>query len=416
MAGEDVRAAAEWGGVRVAGQRASDLELAIRAELVARAKALIPMLSANAAATDLERRVVEQNILAMTQAGLFRMMVPKRYGGYQVNMRTFLDVISPIAEGCGASAWVLSLINNCAWIVGLLPEQAQDEILGADPNARVAGVLAPSSDTRRVEGGVIASGKWFWASGSLHASWGMLGVVAASPDGRRSDQYLAFVPMSELAIEYTWNASGMKGTGSNCLVAEEIFIPDHRMISLTDAVEGRLTSPLSNEALYRSAFIPVMVLALVAPQLGLVRAALRHTTELAGERNIPYTIYERQSDSPAFQLQIAEAAMMIDTAHLHAYRAADDVDATAARGEYMTHAARARVRAEAGYIAKTVTEALNTLISAHGAGSFAEANPMQRIWRDANTAARHAFVLPPVCEELYGKVLLGVKRNITPLI
>jgi len=416
MAGDTARAAAEWGGVRAAGQRASDLELAIRAELVARANALIPMLSANAGATDLDRRVVEQNILAMTQAGLFRMMVPKRYGGYQVNLRTFLDVISPIAEGCGASAWVLSLINNAAWIVGLLPEKTQDEILGADPNARVAGVLAPSSDTRRVEGGVIASGKWFWASGSLHATWGMLGIIATGPDGKRTDQYLAFVPMSELSIEYTWNASGMKGTGSNCLVAEEIFIPDHRMISLTDAVEGRLVPPFPNEVLYRSAFIPVMVLALVAPQLGLVRAALRHTSELAGERNIPYTTYERQSDSPAFQLQIAEAAMMIDTAHLHAYRAADDVDATAARGEYMDYNARARVRAEAGYIAKTVTETLNTLISAHGAGSFADANPMQRIWRDANTAARHAFVLPPVCEELYGKVLLGVRRNITPLI
>ena len=103
MAGDTARAAAEWGGVRAAGQRASDLELALRAELVARATALIPMLGANAGATDLERRVVEQNILAMTQAGLFRMMVPRRYGGYQVNMRTFLDVISPIAEGCGAA-------------------------------------------------------------------------------------------------------------------------------------------------------------------------------------------------------------------------------------------------------------------------------------------------------------------------
>ncbi len=108
--------------------------------------------------------------------------------------------------------------------------------------------------------------------------------------------------------------------------------------------------------------------------------------------------------------------MKIDTAHLHAYRAADDVDEAAQRGEYLDFNRRARVRADAGYVAKTVTEALNTLISAHGAGSFAEANPMQRIWRDANTAARHAFVLPPGCEELYGKVLLGVEKNITPLI
>jgi alkylation response protein AidB-like acyl-CoA dehydrogenase len=320
-----------------------------------------------------------------------------------------------VAEGCGSSAWVLSLINNCAWVVGLMPEEAQHEIFGVDPDARVAGVLAPSTDVRRVEGGVVASGRWFWASGSLHASWGMLGIVVPDSDGRRPVQHLAFVPMSELSIEYTWNASGMKGTGSNCLVAKDVFIPDHRMISLADAVEGRVLPPLGG-TLYRSAFIPVMVLAIVGPQLGLVRAALRHAIEGAAERNIPYTTYERQSDSPAFQLQIAEAAMKIESAHLHAYRAADDIDATAARGEYMPYETRARVRAEGGYIARTVTEALNTLLSAHGAGSFADANPMQRIWRDANTAARHAFVLPPVCEEIYGKVLLGVKRNITPLI
>jgi 3-hydroxy-9,10-secoandrosta-1,3,5(10)-triene-9,17-dione monooxygenase len=397
-------------------QRASDHERAIRDELVSRATALVPLLARNALRTEQERRVVEENIVAMSEAGLFRMMVPKRYGGYQVSIRSSLDIISIVAEGCGASAWVLSLINNAAWVVGLMPERTQDEIFGADPDARAAGVIAPSAQTRRVDGGLVVSGKWFWASGSLHASWGMLGVLEHDAKGKPAGQFLAFVPMSELTIEYTWYASGMKGTGSNCLVADEVFIPEHRLISLDAAVNGNYLSPHRGESLYRSAFIPVVVLSLAAPQLGLARAALKHVIAAAGERNIPYTIYGRQVDSPAFQLQIAEAAMKIDTAHLHAYRAADDVDRAAVRDEYLDFDARARVRADAGYVAKTVTEALNTLVSAHGAGSFAESNPMQRIWRDANTAARHAFVLPPVCEELYGKVLLGVKKNITPLI
>lgn len=397
-------------------QRASDHEQAIRDQLMTRATELVPLLAANALRTEQERRVVEENIVAMSDAGLFRMMVPKRYGGYQVSIRTSLDIVSIVAEGCGASAWVLSLINNAAWVVGLMSTQAQDEIFGADPAARAAGVIAPSAQTRRVEGGLIVSGKWFWASGSLHATWGMLGVLEHDAKGKPAGQFLAFVPMSELTIQYTWYASGMKGTGSNCLVAEEVFIPDHRLLSLEAAVNGRYLTSHRDESLYRSAFIPVVVLSLVGPQLGLARAALKHVIGAAGERNIPYTIYGRQVDSPAFQLQVAEAAMKIDTAHLHAYRAADDVDRAAASDDYLDFDARARVRADAGYVAKTVTEALNTLVSAHGAGSFAESNPMQRIWRDANTAARHAFVLPPVCEELYGKVLLGVKKNITPLI
>lgn len=397
-------------------QRASDHELSVRNRLVASARELRPLLQKNAEQTDKDRRVVEENITAMRDAGLFRLMVPKRLGGYQVSMRTSLDVISIIAEGCGASAWVLSLINNCAWFVGLMPTRTQDEIFGVDPDARVAGVFAPSAQTRRVDGGLIVSGKWYWASGSLHASWGMLGVQEQGANGKLVEQYLGFVPMSELRIEYTWYASGMRGTGSNCLVADEVFIPDHRLISLPDAVDGRYLTEHVDEVVYRSAFVPVIALSLIAPQLGLARAALEHTIGMARQRNIPYTIYEREADSPAFQLQIAEAAMKIDTAHLHAYRAADDIDAAAARGDYLDFRTRARVRADAGYIAKTVTDALNTLVSAYGAGAFAESNPLQRIWRDSNTAARHAFVLPPVCEELYGKVLLGIDKNITPLI
>ncbi|MEO5561305.1 MAG: acyl-CoA dehydrogenase family protein [Dokdonella sp.] len=397
-------------------QRASDHERSIRNQLVASAHALRPLLQKNAMQTDKDRRVVEENITAMKDAGLFRLMVPKRYSGYQVSMRTNLDVITIIAEGCGASAWVLNLINNCAWFIGLMPTRAQDEIFGADPDARAAGVFAPSAQTRRVDGGLVVSGKWFWASGSLHANWGMLGVLEHDASGRVVDQYLGFVPMSELSIEYTWYASGMRGTGSNCLIADEVFIPDHRLMSLPGAVDGKYLTEHKDEVLYRSAFIPVVALALAGPQLGLARAALAYTVEMATKRNILYTIYEKQADSPAFQLQIAEAAMKIDTAHLHAYRAADDIDAAAARGEYLDFRTRARVRADAGYIAKTVTEAINTLVSAHGAGSFAESNPLQLIWRDSNTAARHAFVLPPVCEELYGQVLLGVEKNITPLI
>ena len=397
-------------------QRASDHERAIRNRLVAGAHELVPLLKRNAEQTDKDRRVVEENITAMRDAGLFRMMVPKRYGGYQVSMRTSLDVVSIVAEGCGASAWVLSLINNCAWFIGLLPTRAQDEIFGVDADARAAGVFAPSARTRRVEGGLVVSGKWYWASGSLHATWAMLGMLEHDANGKLVDQYLGFVPMDELTIEYTWYASGMRGTGSNCLIADEVLIPDHRLISMPGAVEGSYLTEHADERLYRSAFIPVIVLALAAPQLGLARAALEHTIAMATQRNIPYTIYERQIDSPAFQLQIAEAAMKIDTAHLHAYRAADDIDAAAARGDYLDFRTRARVRADAGHVAKTVTDAISTLVSAYGAGAFAESNPLQRIWRDSNTAARHALVLPPVCEELYGKVLLGVNDNITPLI
>ncbi len=146
------------------------------------------------------------------------------------------------------------------------------------------------------------------------------------------------------------------------------------------------------------------------------RAALKYVIEKASQRAIAYTSFERQSDSVTFQNQIADAALKIDSAHLRAFRAAAEVDQAAERGVALDYLTRARMRADTGLIVTNVLESLNTLISAHGAGSFAESSPMQRWWRDANTAARHAIALPAVANEIYGKALLGVSNTVSGLV
>ncbi|HEV2661689.1 MAG TPA: acyl-CoA dehydrogenase family protein [Ktedonobacteraceae bacterium] len=385
-------------------------------ELVARAKALRPLLQKNAARTEDERRVPEESIQAIADAGVFRSTVPRRYGGYEVSFRTKLEVSAAIAEGDGAAGWVVTLINVCNWFASLYPQRAQDEVFGADPNARIAGVLAPSSKARRVDGGLIVTGKWYYSSGSLHATWGLVGVPVVNEAGEQVDQGLALVPMEQLTIEDTWYVIGMKGTGSNALVANEVFIPDYRIISLPAAIEGHYPTEHKEEALYRSAFVPVAVLVLVGPQLGMGRAALDYVISKASQRAIAYTSFQKQTDSVAFQLQIAEAAVKIDTAHLLAYQAADDIDEAAARNEYPDYTRRARIRAYSGAAITHITEAINILLSAHGAGSFALSSPLQRIWRDSNTSARHAVTLPIVSDEVYGKALLGVENTVTPLV
>lgn len=145
-------------------------------------------------------------------------------------------------------------------------------------------------------------------------------------------------------------------------------------------------------------------------------AALELVTAKADKKAISYTFYTAQSDSVAFQLQIAEAAMMIDTAHLHAYRAADDLDRAAQAGVYPDVLVRTRVRADTAWVLEHITKAIDLLLFAHGAGSFADTNPLQRLWRDSAVAARHAVTLPAVNYEVYGKALLGREDQITPLI
>ncbi|MGP0092658.1 MAG: acyl-CoA dehydrogenase family protein [Xanthobacteraceae bacterium] len=386
-------------------------------ELVGKARELAPLLQKNAPAGDANRRVEEETLEAVTKAGFMKVCTPKRYGGWEMNTRAMLDVSAAVAEADGGAAWVVNLNNICCWLTSLFPVKAQDEVFGADPDARVSGVLNPTATATKVAGGFRVTGAWYYNSGGWHAQWAVLGMPIVDDAGKTIDQGLALIPMADLERVDTWFVAGMRSSGSICLKASDIFVPDHRILSVPRAIEGDYPTEMRNqEAFYRSAFVPILAIILVGPILGLGRAALEFVRQKAGSRTIAYTFFETQKASVAFQLQVAEAAMMIDTAHLHAYRAADDVDEAAARGHYPDMLTRARVRADTGYVVEKITQAIDKLMFAHGSAGFAEACPLQRIWRDAAVASRHAVALPPIGYELYGKALLGIENNITPLI
>jgi 3-hydroxy-9,10-secoandrosta-1,3,5(10)-triene-9,17-dione monooxygenase len=390
-----------------------------RAELVERAESLRPILERNAVEAETTRRIPQENLDALREAGLLKITVPRRYGGFEVPLSTKLAVSEAVARNtCGSTAWVTALINVCNWMGGLLPARGQDDIWGENPEAAIAGVLNPSSDVKNVPGGYEVSGRWPWASGSLHANWVLVGIEVPDEAGNVVDQALAFAPIEDVTIEDTWYVAGMKGTGSNTIVADSIFIPEHRTFSVPRAIENLYATPYTDEIAYRQSFIPTLTLILGGPQIGLGQAALDFVLSKAGKRGIAYTKFEHQSDSTAFQLEIAKAAMLLDTGRLHMYRAASDIERAALAGDPLDYLSRARARGDTGYGIKRIREAIDVLMSAHGASAFADISPLQRIWRDSNTAGRHAVIDPAVNEEVYGKALVGVpyEDNITPLI
>jgi alkylation response protein AidB-like acyl-CoA dehydrogenase len=386
-------------------------------DLVASVRELAPLLRKNGPIGESNRRVTEESIEAVTKAGLMKVCTPKRYGGWEMNARAMLDVSAALAEADGGTAWVVNLNNICCWLTSLFPVKAQDEVFGADPDACVSGVLNPTATVTKVAGGYRVTGQWHYNSGGWHAQWAVLGMPIVNDAGEQIDQGLAMFPMTDLERVDTWFVAGMKSSGSISLKAKDAFVPDYRVLSVPRAIEGDYPTEMrSQEAFYRSPFVPILAIILVGPILGLGRAALDLVRQKAGTRTIAYTFFDKQSSSVGFQLQVAEAAMMIDTAHFHAYRAADDVDTSAASGVYPDMLTRARVRADTGYAVEKITQAIDKLMFAHGSAGFADVSPLQRIWRDAAVASRHAVVLPPIGYELYGKMLLGVENNVTPLI
>jgi 3-hydroxy-9,10-secoandrosta-1,3,5(10)-triene-9,17-dione monooxygenase len=315
-------------------------------ELKRGAAALRPLLEQHGDLTDSLRRLPDATVAALREAGLCRLMVPRRFGGYQTSIHTYIEVMEELGRGCGSTSWVSSLINVCAWLTALFPERAQQDVWGANPDAWVAGSLAPHGDAKAVDGGWRVTGKWMWASGSLHAQWAACGIHMNNEKGETVNFGLSLMPMSELTIEDSWFVAGMKGTGSNTIVARDVFVPEHRFLPYPAAFGGSYRTEHPDEIVYRVALVPVTILILVGSQLGMAQAALDYVIEKSSARGITHTNYTRQRESTGFQILVAEGAMKIETARLHAYRAADDLDACAATGRHPDLRERAYARTQ----------------------------------------------------------------------
>ncbi len=387
-----------------------------RETLIERARAIRPVLEKSAAQTDALRRLPDDVVRALRENGLCRLMVPKRFDGFETSIRTYIEVMVEVGRGCGSAAWVASLVNVCEWLAGLFPDRAQQDVWGADRDAWIAGSLAPNGVAVPVDGGWRVSGKWPWASGSMHAQWVACGIHMENEKGEMTNLGLSLMPIADVIVEDTWFMVGLKGTGSNTIIAKDAFVPEHRFLPYPAAFQGQYRTEHLDEPVYRVALVPVTVLILAGSQLGAAKAALEYVIAKGKTRGITHTTFQRQADSSGFQMLVAEAAMKIDTACLHAYRAADDLDRAAAAGRHPDLTERARVRMDTALAAKYAREAVELLVQAHGTSSLADYNPMQRLWRDVHVASHHAITEWQVNLEVYGRALLGVEPNITHLI
>ena len=387
-----------------------------REVLIAKAREIRPLLERHASLTDSLRRLPDDVVRALRESGLCRLMVPKRHGGYQTSVRTYIEVMAEVGRGCASTAWVASLVNVCEWLTGLFPDRAQQDVWGPNRDAWIAGSLAPNGIAVPVDGGWRVSGKWPWASGSMHAQWVACGIHMENERGEMTNLGLSLMPIADVTVEDTWFVVGMKGTGSNTIIAKDAFVPEHRFLPYPPAFQGQYRTEHIDEPVYRVALVPVTVLILAGSQLGAASAALEYVVAKSKTRGITHTTFQKQADSSGFQMLVAEAAMKIDTAYLHALRAADDLDRAADTRRHPDLTERARVRMDTALAAKYAREAVELLVQAHGTSSLADHNPLQRLWRDVHVASHHAITEWQVNLEVYGRALLGVEPNITHLI
>ncbi|XVV38298.1 acyl-CoA dehydrogenase family protein [Streptomyces sp. CA-100214] len=377
----------------------------LRAELVGKAQEVAPLLAENASKVEEDRRLAEENLEALERVGLLGLTKPRRLGGLEVDLRTELEVVRELGRACGSTAWVTAVFSSMGNMLGRFPERVQHEVWAEKPANRVVGATSsPNAEAIEEEGGYRLSGQFPWTSGSLHAQWAILPCPVRDTEGVVRPGRVAAVPMSQLTVDDTWFMAGMRGTGSNTIVADAVFIPAHRT-SVPD--KWSLGTEHTEEAAYRAPHLASVALRMVGPQLGLAQAALDLVVEQAPRRRITFTSYSSQADAPIAQLAVAQAASLIDSAHLHAYRAAADIDQAGADSAVPDIGRRARIRMDTCTAVRYATKAIDVLLSVYGASSFAESNPLQRIWRDSEVGARHALLNPAVASDLHGRSIMS---------
>ncbi len=379
-----------------------------REQLVHRAAELVPLLKKHAAWSEENRRIHEESIEAMADAGIFRMRAPARYGGYESDTQTLVDVATELGRGDGSAAWVASVYWIPGWMACMFPDHVQDEVFSS-PDVRVCGTLSPSAMAIQTDGGIVVSGKWGFISGALHSHWQEIIAILIGGEGEPMP-VVALVPTSDLQIIDDWYTSGFKGTGSVSTVANDVFVPQERVLPIGAVLQGQSASPHSAaSAIYRSPLLPVASASSVGCVVGLAKAAREAFFARLPQRKITYTGYDKQAKAPLTHLQVADAVMRIDEAEFHAHRLAAIVDSKGVENAPWTIEERVRARADLGAVCRLGKEAVDILATASGGSSIYSDQPIQRIARDMNAVTMHALMHPDTNAELYGRILCGLE-------
>ncbi|MED7950958.1 acyl-CoA dehydrogenase family protein [Streptomyces sp. BE303] len=381
---------------------------------VAAARSLVPLLTDQAPRTEERRRLTDTSLTALRRAGLLRLGTPRRFDGHGAGVLTAVDVCEELARGCSAASWFVGIAYGGALFASQLDHPERATLWQDDPDAVVCGTANPSGTARPSAAGWTLNGRWPWISGIHHAPWTLLGFTRDGSDGE-PERGMALVPTHALTVEDVWHIAGMRGTGSDTAHAEEVDVPASRTLSLTALAEGayRGRHPGEPPVTFHLSINPP----LVATGVGIAAATLEKVLGAAARgRRTPSPLHHLIAESPAHQLNVAHAAVLIDTARLHLRRAAGEMDAHARAGHRPELADRARLRMDAAHAMRCARQAVSLLLDTAGAGSLADGSDLQRAWRDIETASRHAALGVQSAQEIYGRTLLGAPLPPSPLI
>lgn len=360
-----------------------------------------------------QRRLPNATVDDYLASGLSELLVPARYGGIQAPWQDILDPVRRMAHGCASSAWTLGFYTLHNWMMALFGEQAQEEAFATRPFLAPA-PLAPTGRGVPVDGGIRLSGRWSWATGVNHGNWVIVGALCGPDDGIYPA--LALLPISEATIDDVWRTDGMCATGSNDVVITDAFVPDHRLVRVTDIYKG--TAPgaaLHDSDTYRWPMVPALALLAAMPALG----SAERTTDIYAERLAQRVLaYEgvTQKDKPIAQAHLGQARVRLRALRGLLDDTVGQLETLVATGDPVPRPVRGEARLAAAHIVHESRDVITSLLGASGASAHFLDNPLQRIKRDVDVLAGHVVFDYDTSRELAGALILGMDVPRTSMV
>lgn len=380
---------------------------AVSYNVVAAAEALVPQIRAARDEIERERRLPDDLVQAMAQAGLFQLHLPRSMGGPECDPLTAFRAIETLSAAEGAVGWCAMISSVIALFVSRVSTEVAANMLGQPPDLRMAGSVRPEGETRAVDGGYRVRGRWNFASGINHANWLFCSckVMEANgpqltPEGLPVVRVL-LVPKADVTMIDTWSVVGMRGTGSHDFVVDDVFVPQERTFTLLDPVP-------ESDILYHPRMIMVSSGTTTSgTALGLARGAIDTFCAMAADTASTMSTSPLR-DRALVQTRVAEAEAIVSGARAYIMSAVRAAWEAVESGAADPSREIAQARLAATYGMHEAVRATTLVFHAAGTNAVYEKNPLERYFRDVHVAVQHAVGRPENIEDA-GKALLGLR-------
>jgi 3-hydroxy-9,10-secoandrosta-1,3,5(10)-triene-9,17-dione monooxygenase len=368
-----------------------------------RAESLLPRLRERAAKCEELRRLPDETLRDFHDAKLFRVHQPKRVGGEELEFAAVVTFGALLARACASTAW--NWVNFAAhhMMLGMFAPQAQDEIWGASVDALIASSFVfPAGKARKVTDGYLLSGRWPFSSGVDPSEWNMLAGLARLDDNLPPEQRIFMVPRAQYKVIDTWRAGGLRGTGSNDVEVNEVFVPEHMTLAVADTKGGPTPGSAVNPGpLFQLPVFALFPYMLSGVALGIAEGLIDDFKPGAGKMT-----GARVSEIQSTQIRLSEA-----TAYARASRVIQLANCREAEQQLPDMKTKARYRLEGAYAVDWAVRAVDVMFGLYGAGGLYESGPVARAFRDAHAVKQHFSFNTDIAGTTYGRVALGLSSD-----